>query len=297
MKKVMFLISIVCFLLHSCSKDNKDEKITLTLSENNIEFTSLGGIQIITVTANIDWEVRFEADWLEVESNGSLENGSVMISVQRNFLRDERNATLFITSTSGTIVKEITIYQQGNTDSPLRVYYGDGIPVTETYDVEGKFLPPLDGDVLSFDNWSPDPIRVINGKIDEGIMDITFPENYCLDSTYERTSTGGIRIASIQLFLPGGRSFYDFALTKNDIIFGTKTSSNNIFRTIGIYYADSEFNNGSLTLHPGWNFVEYITDFNQNPTLREIGNTYQDINDLINEGYRWEKVIWIGPLI
>jgi len=293
MKRVMFLIIAACLLLHSCSKDNK---ITLTLSEQNIAFASIGGTQKITVTANIVWGARSEATWIEVETNGSMENGSVMIGVQRNFLTDERNATVFITATSGDVIKEITVYQQGNTDSPFQVYGWNGTPVSETCDVEGIPQHPSNGDVLSFESWPTDHnIQIINGKIDEGIMDITFPENYCLDSRYERTSTGGTRIAFIQLYRKGeGRHFYDFALTKNDMIFGAGTKSNNVYRNIGIYYADSVFSNGSLTLNPGWNFVEQITDYNQNIPLREIGKISQDINDFIHEGYRWEcVVVWI----
>ena len=114
MKKVIFLTTLLSFLLHSCTKEEKDikedteDKITLTLSENALEFASIVGTQIITVTANIIWEVISETNWLEVEINGSMENGSIMISVQRNFLTEERNATVFITTTSGDIVKEIT---------------------------------------------------------------------------------------------------------------------------------------------------------------------------------------------
>ena len=123
---------------------------------------------------------------------------------------------------------------------------------------------------------------IIEGKINKGIMEIVFPNAVdSLDSRYGKTYTEGVRVAHVYLWNKEARAI-GFALLKLD---------DNVLREIYIYYSEgtiSTFNNGSIVLNRGWNFVEII-DRGQ-----KVGRISQDINIFLKDGYRWEAETWVG---
>jgi len=127
---------------------------------------------------------------------------------------------------------------------------------------------------------------VIEGKINNGVMEIAFPEEIGrLDSSYVNIFfTEGVRIARIFLWNEEARSNH-FALHKWD---------NDAYGEILVYYSEenfSKFNNGTIELGRGWNFIEMITTDKKG---REFGKISQDINEFIQDGYRWEIELWCG---
>jgi len=215
MKKIVYLVSIVCLMFYSCTKD--DEK-TLTLSENSVTFTSDGGEQQILVTANTNWEARSEADWIDLVTFGRTGNGTIVIKAQPNYpiartksktgnnaenyySTVERSVKIFVTTLLDGINEEIIISQKGYTDTPFQVYHGN-CPFKGNIDLVG--IPRVS--MASFD--SPDgfpsptfgipeyPWKII-GEVKDGIMAIGFPEDkYELTPQY-KTFTEGLIMSQV----------------------------------------------------------------------------------------------------
>ena len=175
-----------------------------------------------------------------------------------------------------------------------QVYYDrhggrEETPFLETCDVVGKpSIIIYDGQIPSATAGHPTnnyPFT-ISGKIDEGNMKITFPnKSFSLDSNYECKVVGSIKIATINL-RQKDNGMNVFALHK---------WTNNVWGRIYIYYVDNEYaklNDGAITLKKGWNYIEFINDYDNN-IFQKAGKISQDINDFIKEGYRWTLEIWI----
>lgn len=132
------------------------------------------------------------------------------------------------------------------------------------------------------------------GKIYKGKMSITFSSGVrVLSPLYESIFTEGARIAEV-IIMNESRSV-DYELRKlievDTTDFGNYEYNNH---RIHIYYTDNnfnKFNNGTVSLKAGWNFVETFTvlhkDGRKYPFEYEIGLVSQDINDFYKAGYRW----------
>lgn len=126
----------------------------------------------------------------------------------------------------------------------------------------------------------------IQGKIEKGKIKIHFPnDNRSLKSNYEGMFTDGARFAEIFI---RSKNNYDLVVALH------KTNGNGKGR-IYIWYADSafsKFNDGTVVLEQGWNFIEVIDDYDQN-IIHKTNKISHDINDFLKEGYRWEFEMWI----
>lgn len=149
-------------------------------------------------------------------------------------------------------------------------------------------LEHTNGRIPSNKHYPPDFPWTIEGKISDGIMEFSFPnEIFTLDSYYENSFTDNIRIAQIEL-----RSDNEYL----NPVFVLQKWNDDLFGQILIYYSEEDFsklnNNGSsIELKRGWNFVEVLGDWIFNA---KVGRISQSIDNFLLDGYRWEAVFLAG---
>ena len=141
MKRNRYLACVLCLLLLSCSKDVEK---SFTLSENNVVFTSEGGEQEIVITANTNWEIVCEADWIEIEATGKTGNGSIQIHVKPNKANYQRSTLIAVVGwiTNIGTGKEIVITQE-----PAAFFSGTATVLGKHSDC-GTYLIQFDENVL-----------------------------------------------------------------------------------------------------------------------------------------------------
>jgi hypothetical protein len=125
----------------------------------------------------------------------------------------------------------------------------------------------------------------IHGKIVDGKMGMKFPTgNLALDSKYESNFTEGTRIAKTNVMSTDER-WVEYALKKfiDDPLFSD--------HRILIYYASADFNkfnNGTVRLKAGLNFIESYLDRSGGVYgTWKVGLISQNIYDFFDMGYRW----------
>jgi len=287
MKQVIYLVISACLLLYSCSKDDKKR---LALSESNIAFTSVGGEKEITVTANTGWGAKHEADWIHVEINGNIGNGTILIDVQPNYLTAERSARIYVTTLSGGIVEEITVSQEKHVDTPFQIYDDDWTPFKGNIDLVGKPIIPLTNFNsllhLPFATSSPTEIPwEINGYVNGGIMAIDFPnEKLELTSEYKRASES-VAIGRVYIEQRNNRNLKIGLFNKNIL-------DNHVI----IIYTSDDFSSEVVTFKSGWNFVEIVRNpdwiFGNNEPFYLFGLISQSVQLFLEKGYRWRLDHW-----
>ena len=295
MKKINCLVSILCLFLYSCSDDTDK---TLSLSENNVEFASIGGEQQISVYSNTEWEVKYDVDWLNAETGRNMSSGSIIITAQTNYLTTERNAEIIVTTPSGEIMEKITISQKGQIDSKYsQVYDRDWTPFEGNIEIIGR--PAIGGSfdspghfpssTISFENRS-----FLNGEVKDGIMNINFPTDKIELSSEYKSLTSDLTMA--QMFIEQeNSSSRKFGLYKkaDQIDNRAYISDNRVY----ILYVDEDFSNELVTLKAGWNFIEIYDnpnwEYGSNEPYQLIGIISQDVNTFLEKGYRWKIEFWV----
>ena len=291
MKKIICLASALCLFLYSCSKDSDK---TLSLSENNVEFTSIGGEQQIAVSAYTEWEVKYDVDWFNAETSGNMSNGSIAITVQTNYFNTDRSAQIIVTTPSGYILGEIIVSQKGHIGiSPLQVYNEDWTPFKGNIELVG--IPLASHGSFNSPGWFPSSTQdignlrpwAINGEVKGGIMNINFPTDK-LELTSEYQSwTKGLTMAELHIDQKDSQSRKFFLHKKGG-------DYDNI---VHILYVENDFTNELVTFKPGWNFIEIYRnpnwEYGNDEPYRLIGIISQDINVFLEKGYRWQIEYWI----
>jgi len=293
MERTIFTVSTLCLLMCSCSKDSKGYEETLTLSENSVEFTSVGGEQVVSITANTNWKVKSQADWVEVETIGTTGNGSIVIMVQPYSQTTKRAYSLSVMTQSGGIVEEIVVSQAAFTDTPFQVYNETTWnPFIGSFDFMGAPIP-FNGSFLYPDSL-PSGITTgnhaweIQGEIKRGIITINFPDTQFDLSSENSALTGGVKIAKMFLC--------DKSNEKTEVVLSKKEEP--FAREVYILYINEDFSNEFGTFKSGWNFVEKYYNSNweygSDKPFWLIGRILQDFQVFIENGYRWCRLPWIG---
>ena len=84
----------------------------LTVSPDNLSFTSAAGSSPVSVTSNVSWTVSANQSWLSVSPASGSNNGSFTASATANTGSASRSAT--ITVSGGGISRTITVTQSGS---------------------------------------------------------------------------------------------------------------------------------------------------------------------------------------
>lgn len=111
---LLFLIGLVLFVI-SCNKDNGSAEeppieTLLNITKNELVFSQDGGIEIITVTSNSDWNTEvLGGDWCSISpKNGKMGNTTVTITANSNDGYDEKTMSVKFTTKGGSETLKIS---------------------------------------------------------------------------------------------------------------------------------------------------------------------------------------------
>ena len=137
------------------------EKPEMFLSSRNVEFDSFSDAVEISVSSNVDWEVKLQgyADWLTIEPESGSRNGSFTISAKDNPELTTRTAKIAVT---GDQVGTDTIHIIQAADFDISGFFNDPIfrkYCTDNFDENG------DGILTAREARMVEEIEVINMEI------------------------------------------------------------------------------------------------------------------------------------
>ena len=160
MKKSIFFIICLFTALVSCSDSDNNESVTpeLTISVDNQEVSSLDfygnkASKMVAIRSTVDFDLAVDADWCELSNHSGSATKTeyqtlwLKISVDKNDTNTARTATL--TATAGTLVKRLTINQNGTyavDDYGFEVAkmaiqnMGNGVNIGNTLDANGDWV-------------------------------------------------------------------------------------------------------------------------------------------------------------
>jgi hypothetical protein len=94
---------------------------------SRVELQGNGQETQINISANCDWSITKDADWLTVTPTSGSSSQTIMLSATKNISGAERTATLMIRS-STRLEKKITVVQANTADSSKTPAPGDNLP-------------------------------------------------------------------------------------------------------------------------------------------------------------------------
>lgn len=102
---------MICLSICFCSCGKKQN---LTISRNEVVFSSAGGNAIVTVDADCDWKVNYngEHDWYSLSRMTGSNQGVILITVQEHNSHYDRNASFSVTTSNGRVTRTVRIVQQ-----------------------------------------------------------------------------------------------------------------------------------------------------------------------------------------
>lgn len=138
----------------SCETDDAQSgDPTLELSTKSLNFTLEEGSEEVTITANADWKVENDADWVTVTPMAGNGNGKITVAVAQNDTGDARSAVVKVTVLHKTYgpweTLKINVNQSASEDVAVteELLYGDnfdGEEATKTYGPESSSYPYID---------------------------------------------------------------------------------------------------------------------------------------------------------
>ena len=87
--------------------------ITFTISPTSMSFDCSSSSKVLSITSNSSWSASSNRTWCTVSRSSGTGNASISISVNANTSSSSRSAT--VTIKSGTLTKEVSVYQEGLT--------------------------------------------------------------------------------------------------------------------------------------------------------------------------------------
>lgn len=133
MKRVSILslslsVAYLAFAFLSCggSKDNPsnpaDNTVTVTVSPTQLEAGNEASTLDLTVTADKDWAIAGQADWVSVQPSGGLKNQplTVKVKLSANTGLESRASSVNITS-GGKVVKSVPVVQNAAAKATVSV--------------------------------------------------------------------------------------------------------------------------------------------------------------------------------
>ena len=209
-KQILVLMLSVAAIMVGCNKSDVTGNY-VNVSDNSCSFNHEGGVATVAISADGAWRAEKGADWVTLSENSS----SITITADANNNRAERICE--ITVISGSASSTITVYQQGNTKTPV-IYRK--VP-TSIFSPSGKYAAGLRTDIENNQNvtylvlldlktekeyyygpYNRDtyPISKVHAVADNGDMYLIGGKNTSLSPTYFFNRAK----ASIEYFSAGG---------------------------------------------------------------------------------------------
>lgn len=115
MKKIYLYISVLMFVVCSCSSGDELEGITMSKDyisvTQSLDLPGDGGEGKIEVSASCSWSISSNADWLTIEPTSGEKNASITVSADKNTTGNTRSATLTVRGGADNLTRNVTINQ------------------------------------------------------------------------------------------------------------------------------------------------------------------------------------------
>ena len=107
------LYPLIAFAILTLSFASCGKKIHLSVSKEEMNFTSTGGAEIVSVDADCDWvvDVNESITWIHPTPTSGSNNGVIKIDVDPNISLDRRATVISVVSSNGQIKNDIRIQQ------------------------------------------------------------------------------------------------------------------------------------------------------------------------------------------
>lgn len=83
----------------------------LSISSSSIQLPGVENETELTITANCNWSVRSDVDWISVDPSSGNGNGMITISVGMNSTGSDRTGTVFVRNEKQTLEKKVRVTQ------------------------------------------------------------------------------------------------------------------------------------------------------------------------------------------
>ena len=113
--KKYFLYIVIMIAFAACGGGD-DETVIVTNEHLSVSSSSLqllgveNGVEL-SITANCNWSVSSDVDWISVDPSSGNGNGTVTISVGTNSTGSDRTGTVFIRNEKQTLEKKVWVTQ------------------------------------------------------------------------------------------------------------------------------------------------------------------------------------------
>ena len=147
MRKNIFLLLSLCFLIFSCQKD---EEPSITTNQTEFTVSNVGGSQAVSFESNMSWTTRSSESWCSVSpSSGEASIKGTTATISVNDTYGDRSCT--VTITAGGLSKTLTINQSSN--SGLLVTQDKYDLTNDVATIEVEVKANVDYDVTISDDW------------------------------------------------------------------------------------------------------------------------------------------------
>lgn len=130
MKKYILYV-FALFGLIACGGDDIGENIIMSKEYINtiskLDFQREAGEGSLSITANCDWTISKDADWVTVNPASGSQSQEVTVTVTSNNTGADRTATITVKG-SDFLAKKITVTQAKSADSSLTPGPDDNLP-------------------------------------------------------------------------------------------------------------------------------------------------------------------------
>ena len=113
MKKVfMYIAMIVAFA--ACGGGDDSVVVTsdfISVLPSSIQMPGAETVQELTITANCNWSVSADVDWISIEPASGNGNGTVTITASLNSSGADRMGTITVRKENGTLEKKVRATQ------------------------------------------------------------------------------------------------------------------------------------------------------------------------------------------
>ena len=83
----------------------------ISVSPSTIQLPGAENESELMITANCNWTVRSDVDWISLDPASGNGNGTVTISVSMNSTGSDRTGTIFVTNEKQTLEKKVRVTQ------------------------------------------------------------------------------------------------------------------------------------------------------------------------------------------
>lgn len=151
LKKLGYLIVLAATAFVSCSNDksgnDKETPAIIEVTNEDLNFTAIGGEAIVGVSASGEWDAVTSAAWIKLTKSNTLsKQGSVAVTVSENTSTESRTGEILFMS--GQARKSVAVSQTGREPEPV----DENIAVPDGYKL--VWHDEFDGTALNRTDWT-----------------------------------------------------------------------------------------------------------------------------------------------